>query len=155
MVNKKRGISPLIATVLLIGFTIAIISMVFIWWGDFVKQKAIKEELKSDAERACMSYVDIDVKSAKLTGEGIRFVINNRGSQMISGFRFRIKDGSGVSSFLEKKDIEGVSQETVILTDYTGSDPEEAEVLPIVVKSSEEGSLAHTCTNQGIKIEIE
>ena len=71
MRNKKRGISPLIASVLLIGFTIAIVAMIFIWWGDFVKQKTINEGLKNDAERACMNEVEIDVKSAKETTSGL------------------------------------------------------------------------------------
>lgn len=155
MGNKKRGVSPLIASVLLIGFTIAVVAMIFIWWGDFVRQKAIKEGLKNDAERACTSEVDLDVKGAEETANGIEFVINNRGSQKISGFRFRIKDDSGVSSILVKTDIGAVSQGKVTVNkEEYGTNPDEAEVLPIIIKTSEEGSLAYTCTNQNIKIKI-
>lgn len=162
MRNKKRGISPLIASVLLIGFTIAIVAMIFIWWGDFVKQKAIKDSLKNDAERACVSEVDLDVKSAKIVGESLEFVINNRGSQKISGFRFRIKDVDGISMVLVPKDIGAVSQGKVPVSkkdkdgkDNYGDNPREAEILPIIKKDSEEGSLAYTCTNQIIKIKIQ
>ena len=115
MRNKKRGISPLIASVLLIGFTIAIVAMIFIWWGDFVKQKTIKEGLKNEAERACMDEVDIDVKSAKETANGLEFIINNRGSEKIVAFRFRIDDDSdsGVSTVFVQDEIGAVSQGTV------------------------------------------
>lgn len=157
MIKGKRGISPLIATVLLVGFTISIIAMLFIWWGDFVKQRAIKEELKSDAEQACMNYVDFEVKSAEATGDNLKFIINNRGSQGITGFRFRIKDDEGIKTVSMQKNIQSVSQGTIVLTSakYSGTNPTEVEVFPIIVKTSEEGSLAYTCTNKATSVNIQ
>ena len=41
---KKRGISPLIATVLIIGFTIVLAAAIFQWGGSLVNK------LKQDSE---------------------------------------------------------------------------------------------------------
>ena len=164
MLRKKRGISPLIASVLLIGFVIAVAAMLFIWWGDFVKQKAIKEGLQNDAQRDCMSYVDIDVKSAEISTDGVEliFVINNKGSKSLTGFRFRIDDSGEVKTItapgndIMGGNIDSVSQGIIKINmeKYGLATPTEAEVMPIILESSVDGSLAYTCTNKLVKITI-
>jgi len=157
LINKKRGISPLIATVLLIGFTIVIVSMVFIWWGDVVKQQAIKEGLRSDAQRACMEHVKIEVKSAQETNEGLEVTINNKGSQLLRMVRFRIKTSGGEFTITKTVDMEGVSQDTILIkpSEYEGEGSVKSiKVFPVVVKSSEEGSVIATCSEKAVEYEI-
>ncbi len=94
---KKRGkkaISPLIATVLLIGFVVAIGAVVMIWGKGFITERAQKEGALSQAQLDC-NLVEID-----LEGD----YIINVGSITIGGFIIR---GNGVSKDYEKLEIMG------------------------------------------------
>lgn len=88
---KKRGISPLIATVLLIGFVVAVGAVVMIWGKGFITERAQKEGALSQAQLDC-NLVEIDL-------EGDYIV--NTGSITIGGFIIR---GNGVSK--DKEDLE-------------------------------------------------
>ena len=44
---SKRGISPLIATVLIVGFTIALAAMIITWGGNFCKEFAARHRKNS------------------------------------------------------------------------------------------------------------
>lgn len=50
----KKGISPLIATVLLIGFTVALTSIVMMWGKGFVTEKTTKEGALAEARMDCL-----------------------------------------------------------------------------------------------------
>jgi len=36
---KKKGVSPLVATILLVGFTVALIALIAIWGKRYVEEK--------------------------------------------------------------------------------------------------------------------
>ncbi len=91
---RKRGISPLIATVLLIGFTVAIAAIVIFWSRNFVKEKAEKEGALSEKKLKCEN-VEIDIKSIDKLNKNI--VIENKGNEDIDGFILRVVSG-GVGS---------------------------------------------------------
>ena len=80
----KKGISPLIATVLLIGFVIAVAVIVMTWGKGFVKERAEKEGALSQAQLQC-NQVEIEIDD--------NFYITNIGSIEIGGFIIRDKDG--------------------------------------------------------------
>ena len=83
----KRGISPLIATVLLLGFVVAGASVAFIWGKNFVSQTAQKEGSISQAELTCQKVII----SIEQTNE--KFILTNMGSSNIDGLIIAKRDG--------------------------------------------------------------
>ncbi len=53
MRRNKKGISPLIATVLLIGFAVALAAVVIKWGLDFIKNKADATESPTQNKIIC------------------------------------------------------------------------------------------------------
>ncbi|MBI4738325.1 hypothetical protein HY772_01970 [Candidatus Woesearchaeota archaeon] len=58
--KSKKGVSPLIATVLLIAFAVALGAVVMNWGRGYVEDTAQVARQKSDAEVKCSTDVDID-----------------------------------------------------------------------------------------------
>lgn len=63
--KTKKGISPLIATVLIIGFTIVVAAMVIVWGTDLFKKTVTETEKTSQLSKACSS-TNIEVLNYKL-----------------------------------------------------------------------------------------
>ena len=85
--NQKRGtkgISPLIATVILIGFVVAIAALVFFWGRSYIVETAQKEGELSRIKLQC-SEVTFDVVSFDAQG----LTLENKGSIPIAGFKLR------------------------------------------------------------------
>ena len=72
---KKRGISPIVATVLLIAFTVVLAALVMNWQGKFVQK--VQDSVSSGVgkELDCLSDVDI---SASIDDNGALVVENNK-----------------------------------------------------------------------------
>ncbi|MBI2670861.1 hypothetical protein HYX18_02700 [Candidatus Woesearchaeota archaeon] len=64
MIKTKKAISPLIATVLLIGFAIAIAILVWFWYGNIIKEQAEKTGASASGKLACASEVKYTIKSS-------------------------------------------------------------------------------------------
>ncbi|MBU0757737.1 MAG: hypothetical protein KKF44_06725 [Nanoarchaeota archaeon] len=92
---SRRGVSPLIATVLLIAFSIALGAIVMSWGRTFVTDQTKLVSEQSDKEMACSSNVAIDwvVISSDFqifhNTSGIRFIIENIGREDITGIKVR------------------------------------------------------------------
>ena len=63
---KKRGISPLIATILIIGFTIVLAALIMTWGMDLYKSIKEEQELKAETELICASKIAPVVKASCL-----------------------------------------------------------------------------------------
>ena len=97
---RKRGISPLIATVLLIGFTVAVAAIVIFWSKNFIKEKAEKEGALSEKRLKCEN-VEIDVQSINTAKREI--VIENKGNEALDGFIMRVvSGGTGADKVIQK-----------------------------------------------------
>lgn len=102
---KKRGVSPLIASVLLIAFTI----MLFVLISTWVRRAAIEPAMQSGEEKLgsaleCMN-TKIDIVSMCYKDKKIKFDIDNIGDTDLFGIGLRVV-GSKVSAMLP---IEGVA----------------------------------------------
>ena len=113
MVSKK-GISPLIATVLIIGFVIVLAALVMQWGSGLFEN--IKEETSTSSEisLACSTgLTNLKVMSATYTDDlnedgtsddpGVKVVIDNSNEQEIAGFLFRghLADGTVITKTLD------------------------------------------------------
>ena len=143
---KKRGkkaISPLIATVLLIGFVVALASVAWIWYSNIVKEQAEKQSAVLEISSACTSQININVISADANGN---LKIKNVGNSMIHGVRVRV---NGEELVTEQEPLDPAETKALELR-YTTIDVREIEVMPIIVR---EGIIG-TCSEQAIKYTI-
>src|SRR3989344_7876392 len=86
---KKRGISPLIATVLIIGFTIVLAAVVIQWGGSLVEKLKGQSE-GSLAKLTCAEKVNINIKDACDTGISVLLTLENKGDVDIGSFVIRV-----------------------------------------------------------------
>ncbi len=103
MRKNKKGISPLIATVLLIGFTIVLAALVMRWGGTLFRETTQTTGCEAQGRIACSSQVDISVGTI---GECIdvntciqigRLIVNNlAATQSLEAFSVarELSDGS-------------------------------------------------------------
>jgi len=95
---NKKGISPLIATILLVGFVVVIGAVVIIWGRNFIKERAEKEGSLAEKQLECEN-IEIDIKDA---GPGF-ITVENNGNNKIDAFILRVvSDGSGATKIENK-----------------------------------------------------
>jgi len=87
--KNKKGISPLIATVLLIGFVVAIAAIVMLWGKGFIEERTAKEGALSKAKLDC---TNINIKFIKIDESG-HVVIENRGIVEVNAFKVKYYGG--------------------------------------------------------------
>ena len=98
MTLSKKGISPLIATVLIIGFTIILAAMVFQWGGDLFKQVQEETGAASEAKINCTSgltNLDVEVETDAVSGDLV-VTLDNKNAVDVTGFRVRAYQSDGV-----------------------------------------------------------
>ena len=142
---EKRGISPLIATVLIIGFTIVIGSMVMIWGGDIFEKVKSGSEERAITQLTCTTKINLNIKEACNLGSSIRFGVENIADQKIESFITRIISPSG-ADINSEKEIGGASKtlspfEYKIFTqNYVSysTTPTKLEILPRILIDNEE-----------------
>lgn len=90
---NKKGISPLIATVLVIGFTVALAAVILTWGTSFTKSIQKGTEETTEIQLACAQDVQFDVKSAcyDSVANGIKFIVENNGNRDLVKFNARLK----------------------------------------------------------------
>ena len=90
---NKRGISPLIATVLIIGFTIALAAVIISWGQTFTRQIQQETETSSNEQIACATEVVFDVTNGcQIAGSptgNVKVIVKNDGSRIINKFLIR------------------------------------------------------------------
>ncbi|MBI4447482.1 hypothetical protein HY643_00730 [Candidatus Woesearchaeota archaeon] len=110
---RKKGVSPLVATVLLVGFTVVLVALIMIWGKNYLEEKAQKEATLAKTQIECQQ-VDFRINSAK-AGANLILDIKNLKDARIDGFIFRIGDEvaetgakkeDGLSSLEQKKDLQ-------------------------------------------------
>ena len=95
---SKKGISPLIATVLLIAFAVALGAVVMNWGRSYVEDTAADAERTSQTKVDCSLGVDLEIK--EISGdpkicldtdeEEVVVYLVNRGSKVLEGIKTTI-----------------------------------------------------------------
>jgi len=91
MMNKnKKGISPLIATVIIIGLTIVLAALVVTFGTNLVKKTTDETEKTSTISTACSDVaLKLNLKSTLLNGT-VNVNVDNSGSKKFEGLMFRV-----------------------------------------------------------------
>ena len=89
---KKRGISPLIATVLLIGFTVALAAMVMTWGSGFIKKTTEQTEKGAASALKCTSELAFQISGVSCNPDKsiASIKVDSRGSLEIKSLKFRL-----------------------------------------------------------------
>ena len=94
---SKQGISPLIATVLIIGFTVALAAIIINWGTGFTRNIQEGTESTTDLQIKCAQDVVFDVETACFdeTAKTITIRVVSNGAVDIDSFIVRVSDSSG------------------------------------------------------------
>ncbi|MBR9675544.1 hypothetical protein GOV05_00890 [Candidatus Woesearchaeota archaeon] len=102
MFVNKRGVSPLIATVLLIAFAVALGAVVMNWGKGYVEQTAQNSGQKAEMDLACQTDIKIGIKEIGNTekvcynssADYAEFMLENTGNEDITGIRMIVIDAN-------------------------------------------------------------
>ncbi|MFH0936065.1 MAG: archaellin/type IV pilin N-terminal domain-containing protein [Candidatus Woesearchaeota archaeon] len=91
---KKRGVSPLIATVLLVGFVVALLVIVMLWGRGYIEEIKQKEGTVAEQKLSCATDIAIDITGINVIGNNLDISIENQ-REKIDAFTFRCTEESG------------------------------------------------------------
>ncbi len=114
---QQRGITPLIATVLLIGFTIALAVIVTNWGLTYVKGTTERTSEQTEHALGCINNLDFEIK--EVVCEDNTIVLDNRGSSPIERVTFRIHQGGDVLPVDAPEQIPAFGVKTYDMGEYT------------------------------------
>lgn len=138
---NKKGISPLIATVLLIGFTVALGVLFYLWLSGTISLQAKKGEVQCGPDD--ITGLDFTVPSCTYSSGELKFMVNNQGSKRIDGFWVSMDNG------LTPLDVHNVNpgkEETIGLR--SENPVSEVELIPVVIEDSN----VKTCSSNSVKV---
>lgn len=150
MVNKnKRGISPVVATLLLTALVVILALIVLLWFIGFNEEAIVKigdENIKHSCE-------NVDLSIDYVGGE---IVISNSGDIAVKGIEIKAI-GGGDSDSKRVEEFEGVSPggiERFDLEDYIDSDTEEIILTPVLLGNTDSGQEEYVCEDQSYGREL-
>lgn len=160
MKNKnKRGIEPVVATVGLVGISIALFVIVFIWSRSFVAEEITK--FGNPVEEQCDS-VSLDI-SATLSDNNINFILTNTGN--INIYQIKVDyfyEGGSTSEFYTAADglPRGNALETGKAASFSITPPisptaiEKINVYPVLLGEGVKTKQTYTFVCEELKKEI-
>jgi flagellin-like protein len=137
-IRKKRGISPVIATVLLISITIVLALIIWVWAKSFILEKTEKfgEPIEFSCER-----VNFD---AEAFTDSIDIV--NRGNVPLYGIEIKERGRGSVTQFNTfTKTITSGGTDTISITDPAKELSGELTIVPVVVGENNGIKTSFTC----------
>lgn len=139
MINKK-GISPLIATVLIIGFTVALAAVIMVWGSDFIKGTTDDVAKTTEMQLACTN-ADFEIIECNLD----TVTIENTGAITLK-FIIRNENGALSATNLPAVGLNSLQiSDPIICPGKDGNCGESITVFPVVTIDGVET----TCTQAG------
>ena len=136
--KNKRGISPLIASVLLIGMAVALAAVVAKWGFNFIKQTAESTEQQTKESLSCVNELSFEISDVDCAQSTL--AIDNRGDVDITKITLRIHKGGDIIP-LQQEGVLALGKK-IYHTDLAGAKKIEA----IATIKGEQGKQDITCT---------
>ncbi len=135
----RKGISPLIATVLILGFTVALAAIIITWGLSFSRETASGVE-ESALKDIALTSVTMGIRSAELSGDQLRLTIENTGRRAVEQMKIRIhgSDGADVVDTASGLDVYGIGNFNVSFNTTKVGAIEKVEVVPVVSYNGED-----------------
>lgn len=150
---NKKGVSPVIATVLLIVIVVVLAAIIFIWARGFLSESATKGDrvVESSCEDVVFE-VQIAASASQCNGESA-IDINNIGNIPIYGARvLEYDDATGSIESLALADETFVGgtvtvgrSSYVCLTGFTLTSGDKFRIIPKLLAEKEERKIVYTC----------
>jgi len=147
--KKKRGISPVIATVLLVAMVVVIGLIIFLWFRG-ITEEAITKFGGTNIELVCE---DIEFLS-EYSATGI-LSVSNIGNVPIFGMKARISE-QGSHETLDMKDLlvgwpdiglrQGGTFSGDLLEEFNGAD--QVLLIPVLMGTSSQGDQTYVCEDR-------
>lgn len=143
--NKKRGISPVIATVLLVAMVVVIGLIIFLWFRG-ISEEAITKFGGKNIKLVCE---DVDFLSDYSAGI---LSVSNVGNVPIYGIKARVSE-QGSYETLDIRDLSvgwpeiGLRQGGTFSGDLSSefSDAEQVLIIPVLIGTSSKGNQIYVC----------
>tara|TARA_Y100000034_G_scaffold81108_1_gene97240 strand:+ start:641 stop:1108 length:468 start_codon:yes stop_codon:yes gene_type:complete len=146
---KKKGVSPVMATIILIAIVVILAIIIFLWAKGFVGERA--QKFGSAIELSCDKTnfeIGFPSNNGCLVTER-RVDILNKGNVPIYGIVIKEKGSAKVEvkAFVKKKTIITGNSETFCFNDVLDSN-KEVLVIPVLLGETQSGKISHTCGDQ-------
>jgi len=141
MLVEKKGISPVIATVLLIAIVIIIAVIIFIWAGKVIQEDITKfgSSIKTECGNVVLSASELSGTLSLSNGVGVA----------VSRVDLKMDDGSIVSC--DSNSGVGSAESTTITLSSCGASGNVESVIPVLLGEKSDGSPAeYSCDKNAI-----
>ncbi|MBU4086870.1 MAG: hypothetical protein KKB21_04825 [Nanoarchaeota archaeon] len=139
----KKGLSPIIATVLLIVLVIIIALIIFLWARRFIGEAVVKNG--ASADQRCG---EINLEASRTSNS---LYLNNRGNVPIYGIEVRLKT-SGRERVERVDDIKLAPGQSNVYGVGGMDSAQSVDVVPAILGETKSSKKEYTCNN--IKIEV-
>jgi flagellin-like protein len=145
IMKNKKGVSPVIATVLLIVIVVILALIIFIWARGFIKESVMKE-----GENVKLTCEKVDLAAVHIEESG-DLQITNLGNIPIYRFNVLVKNEGDIINTLFEEGI--ASGQSIVVSVGSG---EEILVVPVLlgqVKNS--AKVSYVCEDNEVAVEME
>lgn len=150
---EKKGVSPVIATVLLIALVIIIAVIIFLWFRGMTKE-AITKYGGTNVELVC-DEVSFD---ADYDGTNKKIYISNTGNIPIYDMKVKIyRERSYETKSIANWPETGINQGGGFEGGFDAGEANKIVLIPVLLGESERGKRAHTCEEDfhGVEVEVD
>lgn len=137
--NNKRGISPLVATILLIAFAVSIGALIMNWSSSESSSAVLKTGTCSVVELSMLSSCQSDTE--------ISLSLKNSGNSLITAVILRSDTGGRIDYFVPSSAIEA-NTNRVIRVSKNDFNKESFSIIPVINSDSNELS----CTSKALTV---
>jgi flagellin-like protein len=155
---KKKGVSPVIATILLVAIVVILAAIIFLWARGFIAEELVKNEraISTSCESVVFRFGILEGSSAECSGELI-FDFANDGDIPIFGFVVK-KISTGeitITSKVEEGTLRIGDTMSTCNPQGTLNSGENLQAIPIILGESDSGKGEHTCEdNYGVTAQV-
>ena len=165
--KEKKAVSPILATAILIAFTVALGAVIVTWGGNLIAEQATDVSAKTDRSVKCS--IDLVISVLEIHNEkficynrtgsrNLEFIIENQGSASAEGVRVFLLDANDRTKTLDSlTDLGGHNRTKYNMSINTTDDgqsfgfpPTKILISPILSAS---GSTIDVCSDNRIDIE--
>ncbi|MGC9309180.1 MAG: archaellin/type IV pilin N-terminal domain-containing protein [Candidatus Nanoarchaeia archaeon] len=145
--KKRKALSPVIASVLLIALVLVLASIVFLWARGFISEQI--EKFGQPVEEVCKN-VEFEVDLYRQPNVGLTIEVANRGNVPIKSLDIKEIEGgtSKVHKFRFPIDVGESKAENITINRNT----ETVKIYPAILGSikDKQSNKIYTCTEQGV-----
>lgn len=151
---NKRGVSPVIATTLLIAMVVVTGLIIFLWFRGFT-QEAVTKFGGTNIELVCRDTESLQFDSSYSSSSGSLSLLNT-GNVPIYSFKIKVESPGShttldIESIVSNWPATGLNQGGSFSGDISGSVDSNAEkitVIPVLRGTSDKGARTHVCDEQ-------